>query len=120
MVKIPLEEILQIFTYLDKDKDGFINYNDFCNISEERRMEIDPFIDPILPLHSYQPSTDDIKAFDRSFITISKEPLDLDGFDGTEIVSSEHAKFLRRKESKHSRAQSLQDITDGRAYGIKT
>jgi len=31
-----------VFQYLDKDQKGFIDYQDFCNFSDERRMNIDP------------------------------------------------------------------------------
>ena len=32
-----------MFEDLDKDKDGYISYLEFCNLSEERRRDIDPF-----------------------------------------------------------------------------
>lgn len=32
-----------MFDYLDKDKDNYLTYNDFCELCEERRRNIDPF-----------------------------------------------------------------------------
>ena len=32
-----------MFNYLDKDKDGFLTYHEFSDLSEEKRREIDPF-----------------------------------------------------------------------------
>ena len=32
-----------MFKYLDKDQDKFLTYNDFCELCEERRRNIDPF-----------------------------------------------------------------------------
>jgi hypothetical protein len=43
-IKITFEDINKIFPSLDKDGDGQINYNEFCNLCEERRRNIDPFI----------------------------------------------------------------------------
>ena len=31
-----------VFNHLDQGRKGFIDYNDFCNLSDERRMKIDP------------------------------------------------------------------------------
>ena len=31
-----------VFNHLDQGRKGFIDYNDFCNLSDERRMNIDP------------------------------------------------------------------------------
>lgn len=33
----------QIFQSLDKDKKGYIGYQDFCDLAEEKRRNIDPF-----------------------------------------------------------------------------
>ena len=41
-VKLSSRDLLLIFNYLDKAGKGFIDYNDFCNLSEERRNNIDP------------------------------------------------------------------------------
>lgn len=41
-VKLSSRDILQIFNYLDKDKKGYIDYNDFCGLVDERRANIDP------------------------------------------------------------------------------
>lgn len=41
-VKLSSKDILQIFNYLDKDSKGYIDYNDFCGLVEERRSNIDP------------------------------------------------------------------------------
>lgn len=32
-----------MFEYLDNNKDGYIDYREFCNIVDERRRGIDPF-----------------------------------------------------------------------------
>ena len=42
-MKLSTKEINAMFEALDKDKDGYISYLEFCNLSEERRRGIDPF-----------------------------------------------------------------------------
>lgn len=37
--------IEEIFQSLDRDKKGFIGYNDFCYLAEEKRRNIDAFVD---------------------------------------------------------------------------
>lgn len=41
-VKMSAKDQLQVFHHLDKGQKGFIDYQDFCNLSDERRMKIDP------------------------------------------------------------------------------
>lgn len=41
-VKLSSRDLLLIFNYLDKTNKGYIDYNDFCGLSEERRNNIDP------------------------------------------------------------------------------
>jgi Ca2+-binding EF-hand superfamily protein len=36
-------QIMDVFKYLDKDGDELLTYNEFCEISEEKRRNIDPF-----------------------------------------------------------------------------
>ena len=31
-----------VFKYLDKEQKGYIDYADFCNLSDERRLNLDP------------------------------------------------------------------------------
>lgn len=33
----------EIFQYLDKNKDGLIDYREFCHLAEEKYKNIDPF-----------------------------------------------------------------------------
>jgi hypothetical protein len=33
---------LLVFNHLDKRGKGFVDYRDFCNLSDERRLKIDP------------------------------------------------------------------------------
>ena len=35
-VMIPSDELAQVFNFLDHDADGYISYQEFCNLSEER------------------------------------------------------------------------------------
>ena len=44
-VKLSSRDALLIFNHLDQEKKGYINYNDFCNLAEERRNNIDPAAD---------------------------------------------------------------------------
>jgi Ca2+-binding EF-hand superfamily protein len=46
-IKIPSTEITQVFDHLDTNKDGFIDYTEFCGLCEEKRRDIDPFEMPI-------------------------------------------------------------------------
>lgn len=41
-VKISPDDMIAVFNYLDKTKKGYIDYQDFCNLSDERRLGIDP------------------------------------------------------------------------------
>ena len=41
-VKMSIEDQLQCFKHLDKSMKGYIDYKDFCNLSEERRLDLDP------------------------------------------------------------------------------
>lgn len=42
-IKIASSDINQVFEYLDTNKDGYINYLEFCELCEEKRKNIDPF-----------------------------------------------------------------------------
>jgi hypothetical protein len=33
-----------MFPYLDKDNDGDIDFNEYCGMCEERRLNLDPYI----------------------------------------------------------------------------
>ena len=41
-VKLSSRDQQMIFNYLDKDNKGYIDYNDFCGLCEERRYQNDP------------------------------------------------------------------------------
>lgn len=41
-IKLSSRDALLIYNYLDDAKKGYIDYNDFCNLSEERRNGMDP------------------------------------------------------------------------------
>ena len=41
-VKLSSKDQLLVFKSLDQGRKGFLDYNDFCNLSDERRMKIDP------------------------------------------------------------------------------
>ena len=41
-LKIAVKDQLKIFKFLDNNSKGYINYQDFCNLSDERRRKIDP------------------------------------------------------------------------------
>ena len=45
-LKLSTKEVIAMFEALDQDKDGYISYNEFCELSEERRRGIDPFDSP--------------------------------------------------------------------------
>jgi Ca2+-binding EF-hand superfamily protein len=42
-VKILFSIAWKVFSYLDKDQDGYLNYLDFCHLTEEKVKNIDPF-----------------------------------------------------------------------------
>ena len=42
-IKFTSKELRQVFEYMDKQKEGQINYKKFCSMSEEKRRDIDPF-----------------------------------------------------------------------------
>lgn len=33
----------EVFEFLDSNKDGYVTYNEFCQLCEEKRRDIDPF-----------------------------------------------------------------------------
>ena len=41
-VKQSSKDLLMVFKHLDQSGKGFIDYADFCNLSDERRLGIDP------------------------------------------------------------------------------
>ena len=41
-VKMSSKDQLLVFNHLDVGEKGYVNYQDFCNLSEERRLNIDP------------------------------------------------------------------------------
>jgi len=42
-IRFSRQQLIDMFRYLDKDQDGFLLYNDFCELCEEKRRHIDPF-----------------------------------------------------------------------------
>ena len=42
-IKMAAADVTQVFDYLDVNKDGYITYNEFCALCEEKRRDIDPF-----------------------------------------------------------------------------
>jgi|688.fasta_scaffold78155_5 Ca2+-binding EF-hand superfamily protein len=41
-LKIPMKEQIECFKFLDRDGKGYINYNDFCGLTDTRRRNLDP------------------------------------------------------------------------------
>ena len=41
-MKLSSKDLLLVFKHLDAGRKGYLDYNDFCNLSDERRMNIDP------------------------------------------------------------------------------
>ena len=41
-VKMSAKDQLMVFQHLDQGQKGYIDYQDFCNLSDERRLNIDP------------------------------------------------------------------------------
>ena len=41
-VKMSAKDQLLVFQHLDQGQKGFLDYQDFCNLSDERRLHIDP------------------------------------------------------------------------------
>lgn len=40
--KLSSKDSLEVFKYLDDGQKGYIVYSDFCNLCDERRLNIDP------------------------------------------------------------------------------
>ena len=40
-IKFQINELDVVFKYLDKGNKGYISYNDFCELSEEKRRNLD-------------------------------------------------------------------------------
>jgi Ca2+-binding EF-hand superfamily protein len=43
MVKFNRQQIAELFKRLDSDGDGYLTYQDFCELCEEKIRDIDPF-----------------------------------------------------------------------------
>ena len=41
-VKLSSKTTLEVFKHLDQGMKGYIVYNEFCNLCDERRLKIDP------------------------------------------------------------------------------
>jgi len=41
-IKLSSRDLLFVFNYLDSDGKGYMTYDDFCNLSDERRNNLDP------------------------------------------------------------------------------
>lgn len=41
-LKMPVKDQFACFNFLDKENKGFVNYEDFCKISDSHRRDIDP------------------------------------------------------------------------------
>jgi Ca2+-binding EF-hand superfamily protein len=42
-------DAMKCFHYLDKPGDGYVDYNKFCELVEEKRRKIDPFVAEFTP-----------------------------------------------------------------------
>ena len=42
-IKFQINTVDKIFKYLDRENKGWVTYNDFCHLAEERRRNIDAF-----------------------------------------------------------------------------
>jgi Ca2+-binding EF-hand superfamily protein len=47
-------DLSQVFDYLDVSKDGVLDYGEFCNLCEERRLNIDPYINQLPTMTHYE------------------------------------------------------------------
>lgn len=41
-IKFQVDELINIFEYMDRGDKGFISYGDFCELAEEKRRHLDP------------------------------------------------------------------------------
>lgn len=41
-IKFQVNQISDIFTYMDRGDKGYISYGDFCELAEEKRRNLDP------------------------------------------------------------------------------
>lgn len=42
-IKLSSAELANVFNFLDKNQDGFVNYYEFCNLTDEKRKNTDIF-----------------------------------------------------------------------------
>ena len=47
-MKFTRQQAADLFRRLDLDGDGYLSYQDFCELCEERVREIDPFVDGVV------------------------------------------------------------------------
>ena len=64
---MPQEDLSAVFNYLDANKDGFIDYNEFTALTEEKRRDIDPFEpSPTLPSQFSHEELDKLEVMSRA------------------------------------------------------
>ena len=64
-IKFQVDMIDKIFQSLDKDKKGYISYQDFANLAEETRRNIDPFKSSHVP---QDPEQDKPENYARNYL----------------------------------------------------
>eukprot|EP00347_Sterkiella_histriomuscorum_P006774 403351480 len=47
-IRFNRQQVQDVFKFLDSDLDGYVTYNDFCELCEERRRLIDPFVNSVI------------------------------------------------------------------------
>jgi len=76
-----------VFNYLDKDQDGFLVYNDFCELCEERRRNIDPFENILNKVRAKQQQQQTMDSSDFPTLPMKED----------QFISSELASYKDRK-----------------------
>ena len=93
-IKFTRQQVMMVFQYLDKDKDGSVTYNDFCELCEERRRQIDPFDSIVQKVKDRQNSrmngSELHSTYQKDFNSESKDKI---------YISKEQQEYKVRKEN---------------------
>jgi hypothetical protein len=109
-VKVSNEDCNKIFKYLDTDGDGLISYNEFCELTEERRRNIDPF--KTSPQGKAQTERDSFSLNPELAYITNLKIHDLESMNKLHALTS--IKNKKKKETKKLITQALDEKTHGK------
>ena len=108
-IKIASSDINQVFEYLDTNKDGYINYLEFCELCEEKRKNIDPF---------NSEEANDMMTKKKELANKTFDAMDLEHLERMSVASKMYKGFKSNKLKSGSLATKL--IAQNHSFGVGT